>query len=122
MVSRAGRQGEEFSTERACQKPTLEENRLPDVGADGSHGVEVGEALLVLPGDGQEIAHVPDLMVDVVPPGFGCSFGGSVGDHGRPSLEEDLRKARAWEGELMSTDTRHKIRPKSSSSRCIDKK
>lgn len=61
---------------------TPEENRLPDVGADGSHGVQVGEALLVLLGDGQQSAHIPDLMIDVVPPGFGCPFGGSVRDHG----------------------------------------
>ena len=61
---------------------TLEENRLPDVGADGGHGVQVGEALLVLLGDGQQGAHVPDLVIDVVPPGFGRSFGGSVRDHG----------------------------------------
>lgn len=105
-MSRARRRGEEFSLERGRRRLTLEENRLPHVGAYGSHGVEVGEALLVLPGDGQESAHVPDLVVDVVPPGFGCSFGGSVGDHGRPSLEEDLRKARAWEGELLSTAAR----------------
>lgn len=105
-MSRARGRGEEFSLERGCQRLTLEENGLPYVGADGSHGVEVGKALLVLLGDGQESAHVPDLVVDVVPPGFGCSFGGPVGDHGRPSLEEDFRKARAWEEELLSTATR----------------
>lgn len=60
----------------------LEENRLPNVGADGGHGVQVGETLLVLLGDGQQSSHIPDLMVDVVPPGFGCSFSGSVRDHG----------------------------------------
>ena len=32
---------------------TLEDHGLPDVGADGRHGVEVGEALLLLPGQGQ---------------------------------------------------------------------
>lgn len=70
---------------------TLEENRLPDVGADGGHGVQVGETLLVLLGDGQQGAHIPDLMIDVVPPGFGCSFGGSVRDHGHGGerLEEN---------------------------------
>lgn len=81
-MSRAECRGEEFSSERGCQSLTLEEDRLPDVGADGSHGVEVGETLLVLPGDGQESTHVPDLVVDVVPSGFGGSLGGSVGDHG----------------------------------------
>lgn len=54
---------------------TLEENRLPDVGADGGHGVQVGEPFLVLLADGQQSTHIPDLMIDVVPPGFGCSFG-----------------------------------------------
>lgn len=44
--------------------------------------MQVGETLLVLLGDGQQCAHIPDLMIDVVPPGFGCSFGGSVRDHG----------------------------------------
>lgn len=43
--------------------------------------MQVGETLLVLPGGGQQSAHIPDLMIDVVPPGFGRSFGGSVGDH-----------------------------------------
>lgn len=81
-MSRAQCRGEVFSSERvSSQSLTLEENRLPDVGADGSHGVEVGEAFLVLPGNGQESAHVPDLVVDVVPSGFGGSFSGSVGDH-----------------------------------------
>lgn len=81
-VSRAECQGEEFSSERGCQSLTLKEDRLPDVGADGSHGVEVGEALLVLSGDGQESPHVPDLVVDVVPSGFRGSLSGSLGDHG----------------------------------------
>ena len=62
---------------------TLEENRLPDVGADGCHGVQVGETLLVLLDDGQQCPHIPDFMIDVVPSGFGCSFGGPVRDHGR---------------------------------------
>ena len=44
--------------------------------------MQVGEALLVLLHDGQKGAHVPDLMVDVVPPGFGRSFGGSAREHG----------------------------------------
>lgn len=44
--------------------------------------MQVGETLLVLLGDGQQSAHVPDLMIDVVPSGFGRSFGGSVRDHG----------------------------------------
>lgn len=43
--------------------------------------MQVGQALLVLLHDGQQGAHVPDLMVDVVPPGFGRSFGGSARDH-----------------------------------------
>lgn len=43
--------------------------------------MQVGETLLVLLGDGQQGAHIPDLMIDVVPPGFGRSFGGSVRDH-----------------------------------------
>lgn len=77
MLKRGG-----LSLERGCQNLTLEEDRFPDVGADGSHGVEVGEALLVLPGDGQESPHVPDLVVDVVPSGFGGSLSGSVRDHG----------------------------------------
>lgn len=70
---------------------TLEENRLPDVGADGGHGVQVGESLLVLLGDGQQGAHIPDLMIDVVPPGFRRSFGRSVRDHGHwcQCLEEN---------------------------------
>lgn len=62
-------------------KLTLEEDRLPDVGADGSHGVKVGEALLVILADGKQSTHIPDLMIDVVSSGFGRSFGGSVGDH-----------------------------------------
>lgn len=81
-MSTAKCRGEEFSLERGCRSLTLEKDRLSDVGADGSHGVEVGEALLVLPGDGQDSAHVPDLVVDVVPSGFRCSLSGSVGDHG----------------------------------------
>lgn len=53
--------------------------------------MQVGEALLVLLGDGQQAPHIPDLIIDVVPPGFGCSFGGSVRHHGRSgqSVEED---------------------------------
>jgi len=63
-------------------KLTLEENRLPDVSTDGSHGVKVGETLLVLVGDGKQCTHIPDLMIDVVSTGFGGSFSGSVRDHG----------------------------------------
>lgn len=44
--------------------------------------MQVGETLLVLLSDGQQSTHIPDLMIDVIPPGLGCSFGRSVGDHG----------------------------------------
>lgn len=33
---------------------TFEEHRLPDVGADERHGVQVGQTLLVFSGDGQQ--------------------------------------------------------------------
>lgn len=69
---------------------TLKENRLPNVGADCCHGVQVGQALLVLLADGQQSTHVPDLMVDVVPSSFGCSFGGSVRDHDHWGGEESI--------------------------------
>lgn len=64
-------------------KPTLEEDTLADVRADGGHGVKVGQALLVLLADGEQRSHAPDFVVDVISAGFGGSFGGSVKDHGR---------------------------------------
>lgn len=44
--------------------------------------MKVGQTFLVLLGDGEQSAHIPDLMIDVVSPGFGRSLGGSVRDHG----------------------------------------
>lgn len=75
----------------AVWKLTLEENRLPDVGADDGHGVKVRESLLVLQGDGQQSTHVLDLMIDVVPSSFGCPFGGSVRDHGHWGQKAGLK-------------------------------
>lgn len=86
---------------------TLEENRLPDVGADGCHGVQVGETLLVLLGDGQQSPHIPDLTIDVVPSGFGCSFGWSVRDHDRwgQKLKENWGELKSSKPELSTIAT-----------------
>lgn len=56
--------------------------------------MQVGQALLVLLADGQQRTHVPDLMVDVVPAGFGCSFGGSGRDHDHSGEEGKARKGK----------------------------
>jgi len=89
---------------------TLEENRLPDVGADGGHGVQVGETFLVLLGDGQQGAHIPDLMIDVVPSGFGRSFGRSERDHSHwgQGLEDNWRELKPRRQSCLQPQTKEK--------------